>query len=53
MQPVSLRRRSSRHLQLLHRCNRCGHVKVNRVVEIGHQPDSIDVIVSLPTEDDP
>ncbi len=53
MQPVGLRQRRSKHLQLVHRCNRCGHVKANRVVEIGHQPDSIDVMVSLPADNDP
>lgn len=53
MQPVGMRRRGSRPLQLVHHCSLCGELRVNRVVEVGRQPDSIDVIVTLPADDDP
>ena len=52
MQPVGLRPHG-RRLQIVHRCGRCGQVKVNRVVEIGRQPDSIDVLITLPPDDGP
>ena len=52
MQPVGVRR-SRRRPQLVHRCARCGRVKVNRVVEIGRQPDSVDVLITLPPDDGP
>jgi len=52
MRPVGLRR-CGRRPQLVHRCLGCGQVKVNRVVEIGRQPDDIDVIVTLPADDGP
>ena len=51
MQPVGLRH-SSQRTQLVHRCDRCGRVKVNRVVAIGRQPDSVDVLVALPPDDE-
>ena len=52
MRPVGLRSRGRRP-QIVHRCLDCGRVKVNRVVEIGRQPDDIDVIVTLPPDDGP
>lgn len=52
MQPVGLRR-SGRRPQIVHRCSRCGRIKVNRVVEVGRQPDCVDVIVTLPPDDGP
>ena len=52
MQPVGQRRRGRRP-QIVHQCGRCGRVKVNRVVEVGRQPDSIDVLITLPPDDGP
>ncbi len=52
MRPVGLRR-SGRRPQLVHRCSRCGGIRVNRVVEIGRQPDCVDVLVTLPPDDGP
>ena len=52
MRPVGLRL-AGRRPQIVHRCLDCGRVKVNRVVEIGRQPDDVDVIVTLPPDDGP
>ena len=46
MEPVGLRK-SRKHMQVVHRCLRCGVVRPNRVAECTRQPDSIDALVRL------
>lgn len=46
MEPVGLTR-SKKHLQIVHRCVRCGALRPNRVAERTPQPDSIDALVRL------
>jgi hypothetical protein len=46
MAPVGLRE-SKKGLQVVHRCARCGAVRVNRVAELTDQPDEIDEIIRL------
>jgi hypothetical protein len=46
MEPVGLRK-TKKHMQVVHRCLRCGVVRPNRVAESTRQPDSIDALVRL------
>jgi hypothetical protein len=46
MAPVALRR-SSKGFQIVHRCVRCGAVRLNKVAERTQQPDDIDAIITL------
>jgi hypothetical protein len=46
MEPVGMRK-SKKHLQIVHRCLRCGALRPNRVAEGTAQPDDIDALVRL------
>lgn len=46
MEPIGLRK-SRKHMQVVHRCLRCGVVRPNRVAERTAQPDSIAALVRL------
>lgn len=46
MEPVAVRA-TKKGLQLVHRCVRCGEVRVNRVAQQTIQPDDIDRIVEF------
>ena len=46
MEPTELAG-SRKGLQIVHRCLRCGVVRVNRVAELTDQPDDVEAIVPL------
>jgi DNA-directed RNA polymerase subunit RPC12/RpoP len=46
MEPIGLRR-GKKHVQVVHRCLRCGAVRPNRVAERTLQPDRFDALVLL------
>ena len=46
MEPIGLRK-GAKHLQVVHRCVRCGLVRPNRVAELTRQPDSFDALLAL------
>ncbi len=46
MEPIGLRR-SAKHLQVVHRCLRCGVVRPNRIAERTQQPDRLEALVLL------
>ncbi|MBM4029808.1 MAG: RNHCP domain-containing protein [Planctomycetes bacterium] len=46
MTPVALRR-SRKGFQIVHRCVRCGVVRVNKAAERTQQPDDIDAMIAL------
>jgi hypothetical protein len=48
MEPVGLRHKSGKGLQIVHRCLRCGTLSVNKVAESTTQPDDIEAVVTLP-----
>lgn len=48
MEPVGLRHKFGKGLQIVHRCLRCGTVSVNKVAESTTQPDDIEAVVTLP-----
>ena len=47
MQPVGLKYRSAKGLQIIHKCLICGEIKVNRVTESSIQPDNLNEIIRL------
>lgn len=47
MAPAALRYRSGKGYQIVHRCERCGHVSVNKVAVDTVQPDEIIAVASL------
>ena len=47
MQPIGLRHKSGKGLQIVHQCLACGKRSANRVAENTEQPDDIDEIVKL------
>jgi len=46
MAPIGLRR-GAKHLQVVHRCLRCGLVRPNRVAERTLQPDALEALLAL------
>ena len=46
MEPVGTTK-SKKHLQIVHRCLRCGASRPNRVAQSTAQPDSIEALVAL------
>ena len=46
MEPIGLTR-GKKHLQILHRCLRCGELRPNRIADSTVQPDSIDALVAV------
>jgi hypothetical protein len=49
MPPVGLDHRPGQGLVLIHRCDRCGHLRPNRIAEATAQPDDIDALVRVAT----
>jgi hypothetical protein len=47
MEPIGLRK-GAKHLQVLHRCVRCGFERPNRVAERTQQPDRLEALLLLP-----
>lgn len=47
MLPIGLDYRSGKGQVVVHRCRRCGFVRVNRVAENSVQPDDIDALILL------
>jgi ribosomal protein L44E len=48
MRPVALRSKPGKGPQLIHRCERCGAVRANRVAADTAAPDSLDALLALP-----
>lgn len=46
MEPIGLRR-SRKHMQIEHRCLRCGAVRPNRIAEATVQPDRFEALLRL------
>ena len=46
MEPVGLTR-SKKHMQIVHRCLRCGASRANRIAQATVQPDCIEALVRL------
>ena len=46
MEPIGLRR-GRKHMQIEHRCLRCGAVRPNRVAEATVQPDCFEALLRL------
>lgn len=46
MEPLELRR-GRKHLQVVHRCLRCGAVRPNRIAERTIQPDRLEALLRL------
>lgn len=47
MEPIRIRHHSNKGYQIIHKCLRCGEIKVNRVAQDTIQPDDFDVLVKL------
>jgi len=47
MEPVGIRYHSKKGYQILHRCQKCGAERWNRVAESGGAPDDIDAVIAL------
>ena len=47
MKPVALKYKSGKGFQIVHRCVRCGEVRVNKIAGGPIQPDDIEEIVKL------
>ncbi len=47
MEPIGLRFNSKKGYQVVHRCTRCGEIKVNRIARNTVQPDDLDELMSL------
>ncbi len=52
MEPVGVRQ-TGKGLQLVHRCDACGAVRVNRMADRTRQPDEIERIVELMSNEEP
>jgi RNHCP domain len=48
MRPVALRHKPAKGPQLVHRCERCGALRVNRVATGTVAPDDLDALLALP-----
>ena len=48
MEPIGLKYRSGKGLQVAHRCMTCGMVRTNRVASDTVQPDDLEALLSLP-----
>lgn len=51
MEPIGIRYRTGKGLQVVHRCLACGAVRANKVARDTVQPDEWEVVVRLPTDD--
>jgi len=47
MGPVELRQKSGKGFQIVHKCLRCGAVRVNKIAERTVQPDNIEELIKL------
>jgi hypothetical protein len=48
MRPVAVRAKPAKGPQLIHRCLRCGALRVNRVAADTVAPDDLDALLALP-----
>ncbi len=48
MEPVGLKYRSGKGLQVVHRCMTCGMVRANRAASDTVQPDDLEALLRLP-----
>ena len=49
MEPIGVRYKSGKGLQIVHRCTVCGAVRVNRVARDTVQPDELEVLLRFPS----
>lgn len=47
MKPIGRTIHSKKGIQIIHQCQDCGHIMVNKIAE-GLEGDDIDIIISLP-----
>lgn len=47
MQPIAIRFHSKKGYQVVHKCTRCGEIKVNKAAQDTVQPDDIDELMRL------
>ena len=47
MKPIGLRFNSKKGYQLIHKCTRCGEIKVNKAAQNTAQPDNLDEMIKL------
>lgn len=50
MRPVGIARHSKKGLQIIHRCEKCGVVRVNKIAEHTQMPDDLFLILRLMSE---
>ena len=48
MEPIAVKYKSNKGLQLVHRCQACGVVRVNKIASDTVQPDDLETILRLP-----
>lgn len=47
LRPIGVKYHSKKGIQIVHKCVKCGEVKVNIIAEDIKQPDDIDIILKL------
>lgn len=47
MKPIGKRHHSKKGIQIIHECQSCGHIMVNKIAD-DYQGDDINVIITLP-----
>ena len=47
MEPIGKKIHSKKGIQIVHRCQTCHHIQVNKTVNDGNQCDDIDAIITL------
>lgn len=47
LKPIALKYHSKKGMQIVHKCLKCGEVRVNKVAEGTKQPDNINAILEL------
>lgn len=50
MRPVGIARHSKKGFQIIHRCEKCGVVRVNKIAEHTQMPDDLFLILRLMSE---
>ena len=48
MEPIGVRYRSAKKLQIVHRCTTCGEVRANRIASHTVQQDELEALLRLP-----
>ncbi len=48
MEPIGLTHKSSKGLQVVHRCTTCGEMRANKVASDTVQPDELEALFGLP-----